>query len=112
MNIQVKVIEILTEEVSSTGGNDGASTGGEVYGIGVDIGTKPTPRSSGDLVLSPISTSPENDTGAYGIPTKAFKHRKKHKPVHMTQKDGKKIRVLNYDGYVKSKMNVVNHLKK
>lgn len=99
------------ESVSATGGNDGALTGGDVYSIGVNMGTKPTPRSTGDLVLSPVSTEPNNSSGAYGIPTKSLKNRKR-KSVTIKQKDGKKLRVLNYDGYIKSKINNVTHLKK
>jgi hypothetical protein len=106
--------ESLVTEVSATGGNDGALTGGDVYSIGVDIGSKPTPRATGDLVLSPISTEPNNSTGAYGVPVNALhKHKHKHrKNATITKKDGKKLRVLDYDGYIKSKINKVTYLKK
>lgn len=99
------------ENVSATGGNDGALTGGDVYSIGVNMGTKPTPRSTGDLVLSPISTEPNMSDSEQGVPSKLMKKKKKA-TIIKSEKDGKNMRVLDYQGYVKTKMNVVTHLKK
>lgn len=100
------------ESVSATGGNDGALTGGDVYNIGVSMGDKPTPRSTGDLVLSPVSTEPNNSDGVYGVPSKLMNKKKGRTTTVKSQKDGKNLRVLDYQGYIKNKINVVTRLKK
>jgi len=113
MNIQAKVIEIIYEDVSATGGNGGAITGGDVYSMGINPGTKPTPQSTGDLVLSPVSTSPNQERGVYGIPVrKKFKHNRRGRARQIKSEDGKVTKILDWEGYQKAKMNKITYLKK
>ncbi len=94
----------MINETSATGGNSG-SVENNVLSIGVDIGSHASPNTTGDLIESPISTSPEENGGSYGIPIK--------KPTFIkSKKDGKIMKVLSYDDYIKTKMNKITRLKK
>ena len=108
MDIKVKFIGIVTEDTSATGGNGGAITGGNVYSIGVNPGDKPTPRSSGDLVISPISTEPKNDAAPGGISTKRKKHKIERPRENNKAKQPK--RIMNWDSYIRTKMNNITYL--
>ena len=109
MYIKVKCLGLITEDVSTTGGNGGAITGGNVYSIGVNPGDKPTPRSSGDLVLSPIVTSPDNDDAPGGIPVKKHKHKQKHKDIKDNKAKQPK-RIMNWDSYIRTKINNITYI--
>jgi hypothetical protein len=99
---------LVNEDTSATGGNDGALMGGEVYSTGVDYGTRPAPNTTGDLVLTPISTEPGKETGIYGIPKKKKNKEKEEQPKSVPSE--KKLKILNWDSYIKAKMSKITYL--
>jgi hypothetical protein len=109
MFIKTECIDILYE-TSATGGNAGSITGGDVYSLPINPSSRSSPKSTGDLVLSPIDTSVKNSTGSYGTPVNSRKRRKRRKQISLS--NGKKTTVLNYDDYLRTGLNNVTHLKK
>ena len=102
------------EDVSATGGNDGAIMGGEVYCMGTDISVpRDLPSSTGDLVESPIDTGSYQDDSINKDNINDNSEEQETEENDEDKDDNKEeqnSKILNWDSYIKSKMNKITYL--
>ena len=111
---KLKKFSKLKEHAVGSPGHVAGNFGDNYYGMfAYQAGTiygNPSPNPTGDMDFYSVGTVKQKEPNKLE-PKEKNKKSAKHTIVK-SEKDGKKMKILDYQGYIKSKMNVVTHLKK